>query len=73
MWEAVGREPLPEHAAALSEIVEAILGELTPTERPIIELSLQGYSTSEVSEQLGRAERSVRRVRERVKQRLECR
>jgi RNA polymerase sigma-70 factor (ECF subfamily) len=73
MWEAVGREPLPEHAAALSEIVEAILGELTPTERPIIELSLQGYSTSEVSEQLGRAERSVRRVRERVKQRLERR
>jgi RNA polymerase sigma-70 factor (ECF subfamily) len=71
--EAIGREPMPEHAAALSEIIEEILRELTPAERPIIELSLQGYSTSEVSEQLGRAERSVRRIRERVKHRLECR
>jgi RNA polymerase sigma-70 factor (ECF subfamily) len=73
-WQdAIGREPMPEHAAALSEIVEEILGELAPAERPIIELSLQGFSTREVSEQLGRAERSVRRVRERVKRRLECR
>lgn len=71
--EAIGREPMPEHAVAISEIIEEILGELTPAERPIIELSLQGYSTSEVSEQLGRAERSVRRVRERVKKRLQSR
>jgi RNA polymerase sigma-70 factor (ECF subfamily) len=71
--DAIGREPMPEHAVALSEIIEEILRELTPAERPIIELSLQGYSTSEVSERLGRAERSVRRVRERVKQRLESR
>jgi RNA polymerase sigma-70 factor (ECF subfamily) len=56
--DALGREPLPEHALALSETVERVLGELEPAERPIIEL--------------GRAERSVRRVRERVKRRLEC-
>ena len=36
-----------------------------------LELSLQGYSTQEISEQLGRAERSVRRLRERVRKQLE--
>ena len=69
--EAIDREPTPEQAAVLAEIVEQLLAELTPPERPIVELSLQGYSTREVSERLGRAERSVRRVRERVKHRLE--
>jgi RNA polymerase sigma-70 factor (ECF subfamily) len=71
-WQgAVAREPLPEHAAALAETVEQMLAELAPAERPIVELSLQGFSTREVSEHLGRAERSVRRIRQRVKQRLE--
>lgn len=69
--DVVGREPTPEHAASLAETVELILKDLSPDERPIVELSLQGYSTREVSEQLGRAERSVRRLRERLRQRLE--
>lgn len=69
--EAVGREPTPEHIAVLAETLENLLGGLDADDRPIIELSLQGYSTQEVSERLGRAERSVRRVRERVRKRLE--
>ncbi len=69
--DAVGREPTPEHAAVLTETLENLLGELDADERPIIELSLQGYSTQEVSEKLGRAERSIRRVRERVRKQLE--
>jgi RNA polymerase sigma-70 factor (ECF subfamily) len=69
--EAIGREPTPEHAAVLAETVEQILAGLDPAERQIIELSLQGYSTQEVSERLGRAERSVRRLRQRLKQHLE--
>lgn len=69
--DAVGREPTPEEAAVLAETVEALLRDLDQDERPIVELSLQGYSTQEISTQLGRAERSVRRLRERVRQRLE--
>jgi RNA polymerase sigma-70 factor (ECF subfamily) len=69
--EAIDREPTPEEAAVLAETVEEMLAALAPPERPIVELSLQGYSTREVSERLGRAERSVRRVRERVRERLE--
>jgi RNA polymerase sigma-70 factor (ECF subfamily) len=69
--EVVGREPTPEQAAVLAETVEAVLGGLTTLERPVVELSLQGYSTQEISEQLGRAERSIRRLRERVRRQLE--
>jgi RNA polymerase sigma-70 factor (ECF subfamily) len=69
--EAVSREPTPEHAAVLAETLENLLTHLDADERPIIELSLQGFSTQEISERLGRAERSVRRLRERVRKQLE--
>jgi RNA polymerase sigma-70 factor (ECF subfamily) len=71
--EAVGREPTPDEAAVLAETVEQVLRELDGDERAILELSLQGYSTQEISEQLGRATRSVRRLRERVRKQLERR
>jgi RNA polymerase sigma-70 factor (ECF subfamily) len=70
-WEAVAREPTPQEAAVLAETVELLLRGLALEERPILELSLQGYTTQEISAQLGRPERSVRRVRERVKKQLE--
>ncbi|MCI0458901.1 MAG: sigma-70 family RNA polymerase sigma factor [Gemmataceae bacterium] len=69
--DALGREPTPEEAVALTETVEQLLGGLDEDERPIIELSLQGYSTQEISDRLGRANRSVRRLRERVRRQLE--
>ena len=69
--EAVSREPTPEHAVILAETVEQVLREVGADERQVIELSLQGYSTQEISEQLSRAERSVRRLRERVRKYLQ--
>ena len=69
--EAVSREPTPEHAIILAETVEKVLREVGDDERQVVELSLQGYSTQEISEQLSRAERSVRRLRERVRKFLE--
>jgi len=71
-WQtAVGREPTPDQAAVLAETVEVLLGRLDQHERTMMELSLQGFSTQEISEQTGRAERSVRRLRERVRKHLE--
>jgi RNA polymerase sigma-70 factor (ECF subfamily) len=70
-WEAVAREPTPPEAAVLRETVEQLLRELSEPERPILELSLQGYTAQEISERLGRAERSVRRLREQVRRKLE--
>lgn len=69
--EAIGQEPTPEQAAVLAETVESLLGALEGDERTIVELSLQGHTTQEISTQLRRAERSVRRIRERVRLQLE--
>jgi RNA polymerase sigma-70 factor (ECF subfamily) len=69
--EAINREPAPDEAALLAEVVEQLFRDLDEDERPIVELSLQGYTAQEISERLGRAERSVRRLRERVRKRLE--
>lgn len=69
---ALDREPRPEEAVELAEVVDALFRSLDdPDERSILELSLQGHTAAEISEKLGRAERSVRRLRERVKARLE--
>jgi RNA polymerase sigma-70 factor (ECF subfamily) len=70
-WEAVARDPTPQEAAILVETVEQLLRGLDDKERPILELSLQGYSSLEISQQLGYAERSVRRFREQVRKRLQ--
>src|SRR5262245_35971583 len=71
LQEAFGREPTPHEAVVLAETVDQLLGSLDEDERPIVESSLQGYSTQEISEKRGQPERSVRRLRERVRKRLE--
>lgn len=69
---SIDREPQPEEAAMLSETVEAVFRAIDdPDERSILELTLEGLSTSEISEKLGRAERSVRRIREQTRKRIE--
>jgi len=69
---ALDRAPSPDEAVILAETVEALFRALDdPDEKAILELSLQGFTTPEISERLGRAERSVRRLRERVRKRLE--
>ncbi|HWB13747.1 MAG TPA: sigma factor-like helix-turn-helix DNA-binding protein [Pirellulales bacterium] len=69
--EPFGREPTPLEAAVLGETIEQLLADLDEEERPILELSLQGYSTREISQRLGRAERTVRLLREGIRHRLE--
>lgn len=68
---ALDRDPQPEEAALLVETVETLFQSLADAdERAILELSLQGFSAAEIVEQTGRAERSVRRLRERMRKRL---
>jgi RNA polymerase sigma-70 factor (ECF subfamily) len=69
--DAPGREPTPLEAAVLAETVDQLLAGLDDDDRPVVELSLQGYTTREISERLGRAERTVRLVREYARHRLE--
>src|SRR4051794_17676993 len=68
--EAIDREPTPLEAAVLAETVERMLRDLGPDDRAIVELTLQGYTSPEISARVGLAERTVRRVRGRIKERL---
>jgi RNA polymerase sigma-70 factor (ECF subfamily) len=69
--EPLGREPTPLEAAVLGETIQQLLAGLDEDERPVLELSLQGFSTREISDRLGRAERTVRLLREGIRHRLE--
>jgi RNA polymerase sigma-70 factor (ECF subfamily) len=70
-WAPLDAAPSPLEATLLTEAVERLLEGLDPPERAIVELSLQGYTATEIARQLGRASRSVRRVREQVRRWLE--
>lgn len=69
--QAISREPTPAHAAMLSETLERLFGELDERDRLIATLALQGYGTAEISERIERSERTVQRVLERIRERLE--
>src|SRR5262249_4634680 len=69
-WEVVARDPTPAEAAMLTELVEQLMASLPERERPVLVLTLQGYTPAEIGEQIGRTERTVYRVLDRIKQKL---
>jgi RNA polymerase sigma-70 factor (ECF subfamily) len=69
-WQALAREPTPPEAVLLTEAVEELLRGQVGRDRAIVSLALQGYSASEISEQLGRPQRTVYRVLAQVKDHL---
>jgi RNA polymerase sigma-70 factor, ECF subfamily len=71
LWEAIAREPRPEEVAMLAETVERLLRSLEPRDRAILERTLQGASVADVSRQVGFSERTVERVLERIRLKLE--
>lgn len=68
---APSEEPTPEEAALLVDELQHFLASLSDRDRPIVELRLQGLSSAEIAQETGRAERSVRRVLEHIRKRLE--
>jgi RNA polymerase sigma-70 factor (ECF subfamily) len=68
--EALARDPTPEEAAAAADTVEQVLRGLEPLQRRMVELRLQGCGLDEISADVGRSERTVRRLLEQVKGRL---
>ncbi len=67
-------EPTAEQATILAETVERLLGRLgrNTQDRLLIEMSLQGHSPTEIYSKLGCSERTIYRVRSRVREQLEC-
>lgn len=62
------REPAPDEAIALAEEVEAVLKELPPVDRRVLELRLQGELIEEIAEETGTSERTVRRTLSAIQQ-----
>jgi RNA polymerase sigma-70 factor, ECF subfamily len=70
-WQlAMDRQPLPEEVASATETVERLLGSASDDERPVLELSLLGHTAAEIALQLGKALRTVHRLRERIHKQL---
>jgi RNA polymerase sigma-70 factor (ECF subfamily) len=69
-WEAPDREPTPAEAVMMAETLESWLLGLSPKQRIIVELGLEGYSTQAIAERLGRTERTVRRSYHYARERL---
>src|SRR5262245_45514473 len=67
---ALDREATPDEAVILRETIEQMLRGLDLEDRAVVELSMQGYTAREIGDRLGLAERTVGRVRARVKDRL---
>lgn len=63
-------DPSPAEAAMLAETVQGLLLGLEDWQRELVKLHLQGYSQEEIGAKIGRADRTVRRVLERVRSRL---
>ena len=64
------REPTPEEAAQLTDLLEHVLRDFDERERNIISLHLQGYTHAEIAGEVARAERTVRRTVARARKRL---
>ena len=73
-WTAIVREPTPQEAASLAETVENLMLALPERHREILSLRLEGFTSLEISRQIGRTERTVECLLQQVReafQRLE--
>ena len=70
-WEGIAREPTPQEAAVLAELLEQTMRGLEGYQRQILELSLQGHSVAEISARVGYTQRTVQRILQRVRSDLE--
>jgi DNA-directed RNA polymerase specialized sigma24 family protein len=68
---ALAGGPSPVEAAVLTETLQELLTGLSDSHRNIVALGLHGYTTAEISEKVGRSERTVNRVLESVGKKLE--
>lgn len=66
-------EPTPDEAIAIADEMQRIMSTLQPLERRVLQLRLQGATVREISEDVSRSERTVRRLLERIRSEFESR
>jgi RNA polymerase sigma factor (sigma-70 family) len=69
-WQPPGREPTPEEAALLADLLAEVMRGLEPKQRDVLELRLQGYTVREISARVGLTEYTVEYVLKRIRKRL---
>lgn len=68
--EVAGSTPPPDEAVIFSEQLERVMEVLDATEQQILQLKLENYSNQEIADRVHRSERTVRRVMERLQEKL---
>jgi RNA polymerase sigma factor (sigma-70 family) len=69
-WDLPGGEATPDEAASLTETAERLMARLDERGRQVFSLRLQGYSVPEISQAVGRTQRTVHRTLDQIKTRL---
>ena len=69
-WELISREPTPQQAVLLTELLDQIMRPFDEQGQTIISMQLQGYNEKEISTEINRTVRTVRRVLSRVRTQL---
>lgn len=69
--EPVGAEPTPEEAAILADTLEKLMASMDEHEKQIIEMRLQGFTASEMAQKVNLTERTIHRVLQRARSKLE--
>jgi RNA polymerase sigma-70 factor (ECF subfamily) len=65
--ELIAELPTPAEAVEAVEELEAVMARLSPQEREILQLRLEGYNSLEIAVRLRRTDRTVRRAMEHVR------
>jgi RNA polymerase sigma factor (sigma-70 family) len=65
-----GQEPTPEDAVALADELEWVVSRLDLFGRRVLELRMQGAQLSEIAEDTGRSQRTVRRALDQIRELL---
>ena len=65
------RDPTPEEAAILADLLEQLMQGLDETQKLIVAQRLEGYRVREISTNVGRTERTVHRVLAQVQEALQ--
>lgn len=69
--ETFARSPSPDEAAILAETLSQLMSAMDQCQRKILTLGLQGLGEEEISEVVGRSQRTVRRTLSNVRSNLE--
>lgn len=68
-WQAV-KQPTPDEAVAVSELLKAVMASLPCEDRRMLELRLQGDTMVDIAAETGRSERTVRRALKKIEEGL---